>query len=34
MESHSCRLEQMEDRVSELKEKIKIKEKTEEILVK
>jgi hypothetical protein len=33
-EGHSSRLEQMEDRNSELKDKIKIKEKTEELLVK
>jgi chromosome segregation ATPase len=34
VEGHSSRLEQVEDRVSELKDKIEIKEKTEEILVK
>jgi chromosome segregation ATPase len=34
MEDHSSRLEQVEDRISELKDKIKIKEKTEELLVK
>jgi chromosome segregation ATPase len=34
MVSHSSRLEQVEDRISELKDKIEIKEKTEEILVK
>jgi chromosome segregation ATPase len=31
---HSSRLEQVEDRISELKDKIQIKEKTEELLVK
>jgi chromosome segregation ATPase len=34
VEGHSSRLEQVEDRVSELKDKIEIKEKTEEMLVK
>jgi hypothetical protein len=34
VQGHSSRLEQVEDRISELKDKIKIKEKTEEILVK
>jgi hypothetical protein len=36
MEGHCSRLEQMEDRISELKDKIEIKEKKnkEEILVK
>jgi chromosome segregation ATPase len=34
MEDHSSRLEQVEDRLSELKDKIEVKEKTEEILVK
>jgi gas vesicle protein len=34
VEAHSGRLEQVEDRISELKDKIQIKEKTEEILVK
>jgi septation ring formation regulator EzrA len=34
VESHSSRLEQVEDRTSELKDKVEIKEKTEEILVK
>jgi TolA-binding protein len=34
VEGHSGRLEQVEDRISELKDKIEIKEKTEEILVK
>jgi hypothetical protein len=34
VESHSSRLEQVEDKISELKDKIEIKEKTEEILVK
>jgi chromosome segregation ATPase len=34
MEIHSSRLEQVEDRISELEDKIEIKEKTEEILVK
>jgi TolA-binding protein len=34
VESHSSRLEQVEDRISELKDKIEIKEKTEELLVK
>jgi chromosome segregation ATPase len=33
-EGHSSRLEQVEDRTSELKYKIEIKEKTEEMLVK
>jgi hypothetical protein len=33
VEGHSSRLEQMEDRISELKDKIEIKEKTEETLV-
>jgi septal ring factor EnvC (AmiA/AmiB activator) len=34
VEGHSSRLEQEEDRISELKNKIEIKERTEEILVK
>jgi chromosome segregation ATPase len=34
VEGHSSRLEQVEDKISELKDKIEIKEKTEEILVK
>jgi chromosome segregation ATPase len=34
VEDYSSRLEQVEDRISELKDKIEIKEKTEEILVK
>jgi hypothetical protein len=34
VEDYSRRLEQVEDWISELKGKIKIKEKTEEILVK
>jgi hypothetical protein len=34
VEGHSSRLEEVEDRISELKGKIEIKEKTEEILVK
>jgi chromosome segregation ATPase len=34
VEDHPSRLEQVEDRISELKDKIEIKEKTEEILVK
>jgi hypothetical protein len=34
VEGHSNRLEQVEDRISKLKNKIEIKEKTEEILVK
>jgi TolA-binding protein len=34
VEGHCSRLEQVEDRISELKDKIEIKEKTEEILVK
>jgi hypothetical protein len=34
VEGHSSRLEQVEDRISELKYKIEIKEKTEQILVK
>jgi acetolactate synthase small subunit len=34
VEGHSSRLEQVEDRISELKDKIEIKEKTEEQLVK
>jgi TolA-binding protein len=34
MESHSSRLEQAEDRISELEGEIKIKGKTEELLVK
>jgi hypothetical protein len=34
MEGHSSRPEQVEDRISELKDKIEIKEKAEEILVK
>jgi TolA-binding protein len=33
-EGHSSRLEQVEDRISELKDKVDIKEKTEEMLVK
>jgi hypothetical protein len=32
MEGHSRRLEQVEDRLLELKDKIQIKQKTEEIL--
>jgi TolA-binding protein len=34
VEDHSSRLEQVEDRISELKDKIEIKEKTKEVLVK
>jgi archaeosine-15-forming tRNA-guanine transglycosylase len=34
MEGHSSRLEQAEDRISELEDKIEIKGKTEELLVK
>jgi hypothetical protein len=34
VEGHSSRLEQVEDRISELKDEIEIKEKTEELLVK
>jgi hypothetical protein len=34
VEDHSSRLEQVEDRISELKYKIEIKQKTEELLVK
>jgi hypothetical protein len=34
MEVHSSRLEKAEDRNSELKDKIEVKEKTEELLVK
>jgi hypothetical protein len=34
MEGHSCRLDQVEERISELEDKIEIKVKTEEILVK
>jgi chromosome segregation ATPase len=34
VEGHSSRLKQVEDRISELKDKIEIKEKTEEILAK
>jgi chromosome segregation ATPase len=34
VEGHSSKVEQVEDRLSELKDKIGIKEKTEEILVK
>jgi chromosome segregation ATPase len=34
VEGHSSRLEQVEDRISELEDKIKIKEKTEKQLVK
>jgi hypothetical protein len=34
VEGHTSRLEKVEDRISELKDKIEIKEKTEEILVK
>jgi hypothetical protein len=34
VESSSSKLEQLEDRISEHKDKIEIKEKTEEILVK
>jgi phosphatidate phosphatase PAH1 len=34
MEGHSSRLEQVEDRISELEDKMKIKGKTEELLVK
>jgi hypothetical protein len=34
VEGHSSRLEQVEDRISEIKDKIEITEKTEELLVK
>jgi hypothetical protein len=34
VEGHFSRLKQVEDRISELRDKIEIKEKTEEILVK
>jgi hypothetical protein len=34
MEGHSFRLEQVEDRISELEDKMEIKGKTEELLVK
>jgi septal ring factor EnvC (AmiA/AmiB activator) len=34
MEGQSSKLEQVEDRISELKDQIKIKEKTEAILIK
>jgi hypothetical protein len=34
MEGHSSRLEQVEDRISELEYKMEIKRKTEELLVK
>jgi TolA-binding protein len=34
VEGHSSRLEHMEDRISELKGKVEIKEKTEELLIK
>jgi chromosome segregation ATPase len=34
VEGHSCKLEQVEDRISELEDKIEIKEKTENLLVK
>jgi short-subunit dehydrogenase involved in D-alanine esterification of teichoic acids len=34
VEGHSRRLEQVEDRISEIKHKVEIKEKREEILVK
>jgi TolA-binding protein len=34
VEGHSSRLEQVEDRISELEDKIEIKRKTEELLVK
>jgi TolA-binding protein len=34
VEGHSSRLEQVEDRISELEDKIEIKGKTEELLVK
>jgi hypothetical protein len=34
MEGHSSRLEQEEDRISELEDKVEIKGKTEELLVK
>jgi hypothetical protein len=34
VEGHSSRLEQVEDRILELKDKMDIKEKTEELLVK
>jgi hypothetical protein len=33
VEGHSSRLEQVEDRISEFKDKIEIKEKTKELLV-
>jgi predicted RNase H-like nuclease (RuvC/YqgF family) len=34
MEDHTSRIEQVEDRISELKNKIEIKKKTKEMLVK
>jgi hypothetical protein len=34
MEGHSCRIEQTEDRISELEDEMSIKGKTEELLVK
>jgi hypothetical protein len=34
MEGHSSRIEQTEDRISELEDEMSIKEKTEELLVK
>jgi hypothetical protein len=34
VEGHSSRLEQVEDRIAELEDKIEIKEKTKEMLVK
>jgi hypothetical protein len=34
VEGHPSRLEQVKDRISELKDKIEIKEKTEKLLVK
>jgi hypothetical protein len=34
VEGHYSRLEQVEDRISELEDKIEIKEKTEEIVIK
>jgi hypothetical protein len=34
VESHSSKIEQVEDRISELEDEIEIEEKTEEILVK
>jgi TolA-binding protein len=34
VEGHSSKLEQVEDRISELKDKLEIKEKTEEMVVK